>query len=125
MESSLITLQLFVTLPMILLPLYFYIDHYYLLDKDSLYCKLGLIRKRIPLKDIQVIYPNTELELVKTNLNNPLNTTISPSLTNEGIVIKYGKYDYTFISPLKQKEFIEKLMEMNPSIEKQEWLISS
>ena len=63
--------------------------------------------------------------MVKTNLNNPLNTTINPSLATEGIVVKYGKYDYTFISPLNQEEFIIKLFELNPSIEQQEWIRSS
>ena len=125
LESSLILLQLFVTLPMIILPVYFYLDHYYILENDYLYCKLGLIRKKIALKDIQIIYPNTELSIVKTNTNNPLNTTISPSIADYGIVIKYGKFDYTFISPANQEEFLRELKKQSPDIELSKWLIDS
>jgi hypothetical protein len=121
MEPTLVYLQLFVTLPLLVLPLYFYKSNYYFLDKELLYCKLGFITKKIMLSDIQIIYPHVELSAVKTNLNNPLNGTISPSLSNYGIVIKYGKYDYTFVSPLEQDKFIEKLLELKPAIEQAEW----
>jgi len=121
MESALVFLQLFVTLPLLVLPVYFYKSNYYFLDERFLYCKLGFITKKIMLEDIQVIYPHIELSKVKTNLNNPLNATISPSLSNYGIVIKYGKYDYTFVSPLEQDKFIEKLLEQKPAIEQAEW----
>ena len=123
--SVIITLQVLITAPLLILPIYFYKNNYYTLSKEILYCKLGFITKTIPLESIICIYPNTKLDAVKTNLNNPLNTTINPSLSTEGIVVKYGKYDYTFISPLQQEKFITKLTELKPDVELQEWTLSS
>ena len=123
--SVIITLQVLITAPLLILPIYFYKYNYYTLTKEFLFCKLGFITKTIPLESILHIYPNTRLDVVKTNLNNPLNTTINPSLSTKGIVVKYGKYDYTFISPLNEKQFIIELMELKPSIEQSEWLLES
>ena len=123
--SVIITLQVLITAPLLLLPIYFYKCNYQKLSNEILFCKLGFITKTIPLESIICIYRNTKLDVVKTNLNNPLNTTINPSLATEGIVVKYGKYDYTFISPLNQEGFIIKLLELKPSIEQQEWILGS
>jgi len=38
--------------------------------------------------------------------------------------VKYGKYDYTFISPLHQELFIRTLLELQPTIEQQKWMRS-
>ena len=123
--SVIITLQILITAPLLILPIYFYKYNYYTLTNEILFCKLGFITKTIPLESIICIYPNTKLGVVKTNLDNPLNTKINPSLSTEGIVVKYGKYDYTFISPLQQELFIRKLLELQPTIEQQKWMHSS
>lgn len=120
--SVIITLQILITAPLLILPIYFYKYNYYILTKEFLFCKLGFITKTISIESIICIYPNTKLDVVKTNLNNPLNTTINPSLSSEGIVVKYGKYDYTFISPLSQKEFLAKLTELREGIPQERWM---
>jgi len=123
--SLIMTLQILITAQLLTLPIYFYKNNYYTLTKEFLFCKLGFITKTIPLKSIICIYTNAKLNKVKTNLNNPLNTTINPSLATERIVVKYGKYDYTFISPLQQEKIITKLTELKPNIELQERMLRS
>jgi hypothetical protein len=45
--------------------------------------------------------------------NNPLS---SPALSLDRIAIVYNKYDEVLISPKLKKEFVEKLLKINPSI---------
>lgn len=101
-------------------PLYALFNTCYELKGGLLYCKSGVLRRKIPIKDIAIVYTDVVLDVVVIHWDFPV-TQIQPALHNEGIIIKYGKYDYGFISPKEEKQLIEYLLEENPLIELKKW----
>lgn len=101
------------TYPVILLPLisplffilWFYVGTSYRLEGDQLYYKSGFIKGRIPIFEIREIQNDTTLW-----------AGLKPSLSNGGIIIKFGKFDEIYIAPENNEELIKDLVNINPSI---------
>lgn len=80
----------------------------YKINKNLLYWQSGPFFGKIDIKTIQKIQHHNGIFVP---------TIWKPALSQIGLIITYNKYDDIYISPVKQKEFIEILLEINPSIE--------
>lgn len=77
---------------------------YELTDHELKY-KSGPLRGTIEIEKIREI-------IVETTLWSGL----KPATARKGLLIKYDKYNEIYISPKTNESFVEKLLEMNPSI---------
>lgn len=80
----------------------------YKIKNNLLYWQSGPFFGKIDIKTIQKIQHHNGIFVP---------TIWKPALSQIGLIITYNKYDDIYISPVKQKEFIESLLEINPSIE--------
>lgn len=96
-------------------PLYTIYNTAYKIKDGVLYCVSGIIKRRIPIENIEVIYRDVDLPVVVLFWDEPV-TQLQPSLHNEGIIIKYGKYDWGFISPKDEEAMIKQLQILNPNL---------
>ncbi len=78
---------------------------HYIFDPKTLICRSGFIKKQIEYSEIKKVTTNTTLFV-----------GLKLSLSINGIVIHYGKYEEIFISPQEQEKFLEILKEKNPTI---------
>lgn len=96
-------------------PLFALYNTVYKIKDDILYCISGVIRVRIPISKIEIIYTNVDLPVVVLVWDEPV-TQLQPSLHNEGLIIKYGKYDWGFVSPKEEEALIQQLQILNGRI---------
>lgn len=80
----------------------------YKIKNNLLYWQSGPFFGKIDIETIQKIQHHNGIFVP---------TIWKPALSQIGLIITYNKYDDIYISPVKQKEFIESLLEINPSIE--------
>jgi hypothetical protein len=84
-----------------------HIPTYYTIDESSLIIKSGLFSKiKIDIATIRKIRETNSL-------------LTSPALSADRIEIKYKKYDWIMISPKNKFDFIQDLININPTIEVQ------
>ena len=98
------TFSLIFLFPFCLL-IWIYFTTYYLIDNGKFRYRSGLINGEIDIEKIHEIQPNTTLWY-----------GMKPALAQNGIIIKFNKFDEIYISPEKNKDFIEELIKANPSI---------
>lgn len=79
----------------------------YYLTNETLICKSGPFKQAIELKTIKKIEHHNGIVVP---------VTWKMSWDKKGIIITYNSYDDIYISPKKQEEFINKLIEINPNI---------
>ncbi|MGM8215444.1 PH domain-containing protein [Bacillaceae bacterium W0354] len=75
----------------------------YLIEEDTLIVKFGPFKKKININNIR-------------SLSKTKNLLSSPALSLDRIEVTYNNYDFIYISPLHQKEFIQFLLNVNPKI---------
>ena len=92
----------------LLLLVYIALKTEYKINNNLLYWQSGPFFGKIDIKTIQKIQHHNGIFVP---------TIWKPALSQIGLIITYNKYDDIYISPVKQKEFIESLLEINPSIE--------
>jgi hypothetical protein len=81
---------------------------YYEIQENLLLVSMFFYKTKIKISEIRTIkYSNS---LMKTNF-------YKPGFHHKGIEIVYHKYDDIFISPNNRDQFIEQLIEQNPTIE--------
>ena len=81
---------------------------YYEIQENLLVVSMFFYKTKINISEIKTIkYSNS---LMKTNF-------YKPGFHQRGIEIVYHKYDDIFISPNNREQFIEQLIEQNPTIE--------
>jgi hypothetical protein len=81
---------------------------YYEIQENLLVVSMFFYKTKIKISEIRTIkYSNS---IIKTNF-------YKPGFHHRGIEIVYHKYDDIFISPNNRDQFIEQLIEQNPTIE--------
>jgi hypothetical protein len=81
---------------------------YYEIQENLLIVSMFFYKTKIKISEIKTIkYSNS---IIKTNF-------YKPGFHHRGIEIVYHKYDDIFISPNNRDQFIEQLIEQNPTIE--------
>ncbi|PHX61817.1 MAG: hypothetical protein CK517_03480 [Flavobacteriales bacterium] len=81
---------------------------YYEIQENLLVVSMFFYKTKIKISEIRTIkYSNS---IMKTNF-------YKPGFHQRGIEIVYHKYDDIFISPNNRDQFIEQLIEQNPTIE--------
>jgi len=81
---------------------------YYEIRENLLIVSMFFYKTKIKISEIKTIkYSNS---IIKTNF-------YKPGFHHRGIEIVYHKYDDIFISPKNRDQFIEQLIEQNPTIE--------
>ena len=81
---------------------------YYEIQENLLVVSMFFYKTKIKISEIRTIkYSNS---IIKTNF-------YKPGFHQRGIEIVYHKYDDIFISPNNRDQFIEQLIEQNPTIE--------
>jgi hypothetical protein len=81
---------------------------YYEIQENLLVVSMFFYKTKIKISEIKTIkYSNS---IIKTNF-------YKPGFHHRGIEIVYHKYDDIFISPKNRDQFIEQLIEQNPTIE--------
>jgi hypothetical protein len=81
---------------------------YYEIQENLLNVSMFFYKTKIKISEIKTIkYSNS---IIKTNF-------YKPGFHHRGIEIVYHKYDDIFISPNNRDQFIEQLIEQNPTIE--------
>lgn len=81
---------------------------YYEIQENLLVISMFFYKTKINISEIRTIkYSNS---IMKTNF-------YKPGFHHKGIEIVYHKYDDIFISPNNRDQFIEQLIEQNPTIE--------
>jgi len=96
---------LFFTIPLALLLGWSWFTTGYSISNDLLIIQSGLLKKKIPIKDIKKI----------SRTKNPL---ASSALSLDRIEISYGEhYDMALVSPKDKSGFITYLKNINPQIE--------
>ena len=81
---------------------------YYEIQENLLVVSMFFYKTKIKISEIRTIkYSNS---IMKTNF-------YKPGFHHRGIEIVYHKYDDIFISPNNRDQFIEQLIEQNPTIE--------
>jgi hypothetical protein len=81
---------------------------YYEIQESLLIVTMFFYKTKIKISEIKTIkYSNS---IIKTNF-------YKPGFHHRGIEIVYHKYDDIFISPKNRDQFIEQLIEQNPTIE--------
>ena len=81
---------------------------YYEIQENLLVVSMFFYKTKIKISEIRTIkYSNS---IMKTNF-------YKPGFHHKGIEIVYHKYDDIFISPNNRDQFIEQLIEQNPTIE--------
>jgi hypothetical protein len=81
---------------------------YYEIQENLLVVSMFFYKTKIKISEIKTIkYSNS---IIKTNF-------YKPGFHHRGIEIVYHKYDDIFISPNNRDQFIERLIEQNPTIE--------
>jgi hypothetical protein len=81
---------------------------YYEIQENLLNVSMFFYKTKIKISEIKTIkYSNS---ILKTNF-------YKPGFHHKGIEIVYHKYDDIFISPNNRDQFIEQLIEQNPTIE--------
>ena len=81
---------------------------YYEIQENVVLVSMFFYKTKIKISEIKTIkYSNS---IVKTNF-------YKPGFHHRGIEIVYHKYDDIFISPNNRDQFIEQLIEQNPTIE--------
>jgi MFS family permease len=96
--------SLFLLIPLCLL-VWNYVTTYYILENGKLKYRSGMIKGEIDIATIKEIQP------FKTSW-----VGLKPALAQNGIIIKYHKYDEIYISPENNDNFMEELIKINPSI---------
>jgi hypothetical protein len=81
---------------------------YYEIQENLLVVSMFFYKTKIKISEIKTIkYSNS---IIKTNF-------YKPGFHHRGIEIVYHKYDDIFISPNNRDQFIDQLIEQNPTIE--------
>ena len=81
---------------------------YYEIQENLLIVSMFFYKTKIKISEIKTIkYSNS---IIKTNF-------YKPGFHHRGIEIVYHKYDDIFISPNNRDQFIDQLIEQNPTIE--------
>jgi hypothetical protein len=81
---------------------------YYEIQENVLVVSMFFYKTKIKISEIKTIkYSNS---IIKTNF-------YKPGFHHRGLEIVYHKYDDIFISPNNRDQFIEQLIEQNPTIE--------
>lgn len=78
---------------------------HYTFESDTLLCRSLMFKRRISYESIRKIEQNTSLY-----------AGLKMSTAFRGIIIHYNKYDELFISPAESEQFIEFILERNPSV---------
>lgn len=99
------SVQLFVIISTVII-LWMYVDLSYTLDDEYLKYRSGPVRGKIKTADIRKISRG------KTMLSG-----LKIARARKGLIVHYGKYDAIYISPEREKEFIEELLSYNPNIQ--------
>ncbi|WP_396150130.1 PH domain-containing protein [Flavobacterium sp.] len=85
-----------------------FLTTYYEIQENLLVVSMFFYKTKIKISEIRTIkYSNS---IMKTNF-------YKPGFHHRGIEIVYHKYDDIFISPNNRDQFIEQLIEQNPTIE--------
>ncbi|MDG1374171.1 MAG: PH domain-containing protein [Flavobacteriaceae bacterium] len=85
--------------------LWLYYGTYYELTQTHLKYNCGPIKGNIEIKEIR--------EIIK---DKTLWVGLKPATARKGLIIKFGKYDEVYISPEKNDEFINHILELNDAI---------
>ena len=85
--------------------LWLYYGTYYELTQTHLKYNCGPIKGNIEIKEIR--------EIIK---DKTLWVGLKPATARKGLIIKFGKYDEIYISPEKNDEFINHILELNDAI---------
>lgn len=85
-----------------------FLTTYYEIQENLLIVSMFFYKTKIKISEIRTLkYSNS---IIKTNF-------YKPGFHHRGIEIVYHKYDDIFISPKNRDQFIEQLIEQNPTIE--------
>jgi hypothetical protein len=96
--------DLIILAPVFLLA-WFWFGTNYTIDAEYIRYKSGFIFGKISI-----------LEIRKIEMNKTLWIGLRPALAKNGLIIKYGKYDEIYFSPVDKEKFVGLLQEINPSI---------
>jgi hypothetical protein len=97
--------DLIILAPVFLLT-WFWFGTSYAIDNEYIRFKSGFIFGKIPIQEIK-----------KIEINKTLWIGLRPALAKNGLILKYGKYDEIYFSPVDKEKFVGLLQEINPSIE--------
>lgn len=94
----------------IFVPLYIFIlsifKTSYTIRNNDLLLRMSLFRKRVPIDQITKITRGSHIWFAGWKF----------ALSHKGLVIRYGKYEEVLISPEKEQDLIDVLLEVNPGI---------
>lgn len=85
--------------------LWIWFDTKYKIENEILYCNSGPFNAKIEIKTITQIIKNTTLWY-----------GLKLSLSHNGLIIKYNKWDEIYISPKDKDGFINELLKINSAI---------
>jgi hypothetical protein len=106
-EMVLVPIGILILLLSVLITVTFFTT-YYEIQESLLIVTMFFYKTKIKISEIKTIkYSNS---IIKTNF-------YKPGFHHRGIEIVYHKYDDIFISPKNRDQFIEQLIEQNPTIE--------
>lgn len=98
----------------IFVPLYVFIlsilKTSYTIRDNELLMRMSLFRKRISIDEITKITRGSHVWFVGWKF----------ALSHKGLVMGYGKYEEVLISPEKEQDFIDMLLQVNPGIKVEE-----
>lgn len=80
----------------------------YKIKDNQLYWQSGPFQGKIDIKTIRKIQHHEGIFVP---------TFLKPALSQIGLIITYNKFDDIYISPENEVDFIQKLLEINPTIE--------
>ncbi|WP_062048865.1 PH domain-containing protein [Bacillus sp. JCM 19034] len=101
-EFKLITIV--IVYPLAMLMIWFWIATSYTIEDGILIIRYGPFSKSIKVKHIQALQKSKSLHS-------------APAMSIDRIEIRYNQYDTVYISPQKEKEFVETLLKENPTIQ--------
>lgn len=85
--------------------LWIYFGTHYQLTKTELIYRSGPLKGKIRLDEIR------EIVTGKT-----LYAGMKPATASKGLIIRYGKYDEIYISPMTNESFVKEILKRNPQI---------
>lgn len=106
-SNSNLLLGILIVTPMIALFLWLWLATYYFIKDEILIARSGPLKWRVPIKEITLIRLNQKT----------IGGTWKLTLSWNCMEIKYKKYGAIFISPENEETFLNKLLQINSSIQ--------
>ena len=97
-----------VVIPVVVSLIWIVLETKYVIKENRVHYYSGPFRGKIEIDSIRKIEKYSGWIVPVTN---------KPALGNNGLIISYNKFDTIYLSPKLEKEFIEVVLKVNPSIE--------